>query len=301
MRFDLTDLRVFLQACDSGSMTEAASRCALTLAAVSARIRALEDEAGAALLQRHARGVTPTPAGEALARHARVVLHQAEALRRDLEPARVAQDPPLVLLANSSALLRPLHRAVADVATRHPHARILLRESGSEATVHAVHSGAADLGVVSDSVATAGTRAEPLGPDPLVMVVPSSHPLARRESVRLHDALVHDWIGWGEGSALQMHLVVQASRAGGVLVPKVVAPSGIAVLELVARGLGISVVPEALLPRAADRAAVRVLSLDEAWARRKLVLCLRDEEPSPLARAMADALHRLWHGEKSPA
>lgn len=294
MRFDLTDLRVFLQACDAGSMTEAASRCALTLAAVSARIRALEDEAGAALLQRHARGVSPTVAGEALARHARLVLHQAAALRRDLEPARVAQDAPLVLLANSSALLRPLHLAIADVAARHPQARILLRESGSEATVHAVHSGAANLGVVSDSVETSGTRVEPLGPDPLVLVVPPSHQLASRPSVRFADTLVHDWIGWGEGSALQMHLVVQASRAGGVLAPKFVAPTGAAVLALVARGLGISVVPAALLDGAADHAAVRVLPLDESWAGRRLLLCLRAEEQRPLARAMVEALHRLW-------
>ena len=301
MRFDLTDLRVYLQACDSGSMTGAAARCSLTLAAVSARIRALEQDAGTTLLRRHARGVTPTPAGEALARHARLVLHQAEALRRDLAPAPPAQDRPVVLLANSSALLRPLHRAIADVATRHPSARVLLRESGSEATVHALHLGAADIGLVSDSAATGDLAVQTLGADPLVLVVPTSHPLAGRTGVRFEDALAHDWIGWEEGGALQLHLAMQASRAGGVLAPKLVAPSGEAVLELVARGLGISIVPAALLGDAvAASAAIQVLPLEEPWARRQLLLCRRKGEQGALVQALAEALGAVITGA-SPA
>jgi len=82
MRFDWTDLRVFLYACDTGSMTEAASCSNLTLAAVSSRIRGLEESIGILLLRRHARGVVATAAGEALARHARLLFHQLDALRR---------------------------------------------------------------------------------------------------------------------------------------------------------------------------------------------------------------------------
>ena len=87
MRFDWTDLRVFLHACDTGSMTEAASCSNLTLAAVSSRIRGLEESIGILLLRRHARGVVATAAGEALARHARLLFHQLDALRRDVAPS----------------------------------------------------------------------------------------------------------------------------------------------------------------------------------------------------------------------
>lgn len=295
MRFDLTDLRVYLQACESGSMTEAGERCSLTLAAVSARIRALEQEAGTMLLRRHARGVAPTLAGEALARHARLVLDQAEALRRDLAHPGLAQERPLVLLANSSALLRPLHRAIADVSAHHPSARMLLRESGSEATVQALHLGAADVGLVRDSIPTDGVIAQPLGPDPLVLVVPPGHALAGRQDVRFADALAYDWIGWGEGGALQLHLVMQASRLGATLVSKLAAPSGAAVLEWVARGLGVSVVPAALLAGAGDvRPQIGVLPLQEPWARRQLLLCRREGEPNPLARVLAERLGAHW-------
>jgi hypothetical protein len=69
MRFDWTDLQVFLQVCEAGSMTRAATRCHLTLAAVSSRIRNLEEVNGIVLLVRHARGVSPAAAGEVVARH----------------------------------------------------------------------------------------------------------------------------------------------------------------------------------------------------------------------------------------
>lgn len=291
MRFDLTDLRVYLEACGTGSMTEAAARCSLTLAAVSARIRALEGEAGTPLLLRHARGVRPTPAGEALARHARLVLHQAEALRRDLAPRPSGQERPVILLANSSSLLRPLHRAVAEVAQAHPSARILLRESGSEATVHALHAGAADLGVVSDAVAVEGLACEVLGPDPLVLAVPRGHALAARDHLAFAEVLSQDLVAWDEGSALHLLLVLQAFRVGQVLAPRFAAPTAAGVLELVARGLGVAVLPLELVAR---DGAVIAIPLEDAWARRRLLLCRRPQEDSPLVRALERRLGGLW-------
>src|SRR3954469_25692842 len=105
MRFDWTDLRIFLHVCEAGSMTSAAERSHLTVAAVSARMRWLEESNGLVLLERHARSVCPTPAGEVLAAHARVVFEQVLALERDLLHAAPQPARRLVLLANSSALM----------------------------------------------------------------------------------------------------------------------------------------------------------------------------------------------------
>ena len=83
MRFDLTDLALFLHVVQAGSITHGAARANLALAAASARIRNLEASLGAPLLERGRHGVTPTPAGQKLA-HARLMLAQAERLRDDL-------------------------------------------------------------------------------------------------------------------------------------------------------------------------------------------------------------------------
>ena len=81
MRFDLTDLRLFLAAVETGSITRGADRSALALASASARIKEMEHTLGVPLLVRGRRGVEPTPAGHALAHHARVVLQQIERMR----------------------------------------------------------------------------------------------------------------------------------------------------------------------------------------------------------------------------
>jgi DNA-binding transcriptional LysR family regulator len=65
MQFDLTDLRLFVAAAELGSLTRAAERQHLSLAAASARIKALETQAGLALLAREARGVRTRPASSA--------------------------------------------------------------------------------------------------------------------------------------------------------------------------------------------------------------------------------------------
>ncbi|MGF6200413.1 DNA-binding transcriptional LysR family regulator [Pseudomonas laurylsulfatiphila] len=84
MHFDLTDLRLYLNILDTGNITAGAARSHLSLAAASARIRAMEASLGVEFLQRNRRGVSPTPAGNALARHARVLLQQAERLQQEL-------------------------------------------------------------------------------------------------------------------------------------------------------------------------------------------------------------------------
>ncbi|MFJ5383870.1 LysR family transcriptional regulator, partial [Cupriavidus sp. CER94] len=69
MRFDLTDLRLFLSVVECGSLTQGARSMHLALASVSERIAGMEATLGAPLLERNRRGVSPTAAGEALVRH----------------------------------------------------------------------------------------------------------------------------------------------------------------------------------------------------------------------------------------
>ena len=85
MHFDLTDLRLFVLVADEGSLTRAAQRQHLSLAAASTRIKSLETQSGQALLYQEARGVRLTPPGEAFLHHAQGVLRQVERLRVDLQ------------------------------------------------------------------------------------------------------------------------------------------------------------------------------------------------------------------------
>ncbi len=74
MHFDLTDPRLFLHVAEAGSITAGAARSGLALASASARVRGMEEQARVALLERGRRGVQPTPAGQTLLHHARLVM-----------------------------------------------------------------------------------------------------------------------------------------------------------------------------------------------------------------------------------
>lgn len=290
MHFGWTDLQIFLHVCEAGSMTAAAARCHLTLAAVSARMRGLEESSGVLLLARGPRGVTPTAAGTVLASHARRVFEQVQRLERDLLHARRAPEQPLVVLANSAALARGWAPAVAEPND----ATILVRESASESTVRSIRSGAADVGIVSDAVDTHGLATHDLGPDPLVLVVPCDHGWGRRQGVRFSEALQLPWIAWGEQSALSTHLLLRAAAAGVQLAPRFTYPAAGGVLQLVARGLGVTVLPEAVVQQHAGLEEVRCVRLEDRWAQRRLLAC-HAGGAAPLRQQVTERIVRHWH------
>ena len=291
MRFGLVDLQVFLHACESGSMTAAAERSCLTLAAVSARLRRLEDAAGVTLLRRHARGVEPTAAGAALAVHARRVLHEVARLRQGLDAGRLRET---LLLANTSALARPLAGVARLLADEGDPVRLAVRESTSEATVQALQSKLASVGIVSDAVACKGLRAETLGPDPLVIVTARDHPLAARGQVRFAEALAYDWVAWGDDTALGMHLDMQAQRLGLPVRRRATYPRYPDFLDLVAAGLGVSALPAGLLPAHLAAGALAAIPLAESWAQRSLLVCVNPLMATAQDLAVFEGVKRIW-------
>ncbi|HEY9573756.1 MAG TPA: LysR family transcriptional regulator, partial [Pusillimonas sp.] len=85
MRFDLTDLRLFMNIHDTGTITKGAQRSHITLASASERVKGMEESLGVALLIRDRRGVQPTSAGRALLHHARAVLQQMDRMHGELD------------------------------------------------------------------------------------------------------------------------------------------------------------------------------------------------------------------------
>jgi DNA-binding transcriptional LysR family regulator len=270
MRFDWTGLQVFLQVCEAGSMTAAAQRCHLTLAAVSARVRQLEEANGLVLLQRLPRGVAPTAAGEVLAAHARLVLEQVRRMEHELAHAQGGASRPFVLLANSSSLARPFALAVARALVDRT---LIVRESASEASVQALRRGAADVAIVSDAVDTRGLRTTDLGADPLVAVAARGHAFASCAALSFADTLQQPWIRWSESGALATHLQLRALAGGASIDARVTFPTLDGVLQLVAAGVGITVLPRALVRAHAAVGTVACVPLQEDWARRRLVAC----------------------------
>lgn len=149
---DLIDLELVVHVAEAGSITHGASRAHLTLPSASARIRALERATGATLFDRDRRGVTPTPAGTLLLRHARTIGQAVDHLHTELAEFAEGHSATVRVLANTGATTSLLDSALTTFLAAHPKVRIDLEERPSHRIVAAVAERRAELGIVADTV-----------------------------------------------------------------------------------------------------------------------------------------------------
>jgi DNA-binding transcriptional LysR family regulator len=294
MRFDLTDLRLFLFIAETGSITAGAGRACLALASASARVRGMEEQLGVPLLLRGRHGVTLTPAGLTLSHHARQVADQMERLRGEMGEYARGLKGHIRLQCNTAALTEFLPEALGRFMAANPHIHIDLEERLSVDIVQAVVDGQADIGIVADVADMAGLERFPFRLDRLVVVVPRAHPLialAGRGALVFSSTLAYPFIGLAGDSALQRYLSEHAARAGTPLSARIRLRSFDAVCRLVASGAGIAVVPATAARASRGAAGLRTLRLSDPWAERKLTICVRRYAELPLhAQRLIDAI-----------
>lgn len=291
MRFDLVDLRLFCEVVDSGSITAGAQRCALALAAASTRIRSMEQSLGAPLLTRSRQGVTATPAGLTLLKHARALLDEAQRLREDLGAYAGGASGEVRLLANTNALTEFLPEALSQFLSAHPHVSVDLEERLSDEIVGLVAEGVADIGIVAGTVDVGALTTYPFRSDRFVVVTAAGHALADRAQVRFAQVLDYDYVGLDRASSLQRFLAGKAAREGRPLRLRVQLRSFDAVCRLVECGVGVGVVPATTAARAAKTMRLAIVPLADDWAARDLTIVVRaDGELRPYARELVESL-----------
>ena len=290
---DWTTLRIFLAALELGSVTRAADRCGIATSAAAKRIQDLEADCGVLLLERAARGVRPTPAGEAFARHGRALLDLAARLADDLRAFAAGGLGSVRLHATASAIAgHRLAEALAEFAAERPGIQVELREDTSLPILQDLLEGRADLGIVtsSDRVPT-GLEAHPWHEDHLLAVMPAGHPLAARASIGFGEVLDEPLIGVLESGALSLLLEEQAQRLGRGLRYRFRVASTDAARRLVAAGHGVTVMPDGVARPYEAALGLAGVPLAEPWARRRLWLAARLAEALPApARLLRDHL-----------
>ena len=291
MRFDLVDLRLFCEVVDAGSITRGAERSALALAAASTRIRNMEDALGAPLLERSRQGVSLTPAGRTLLKHARTILSQTARLREDLGAYAGGLSGEVRLLANTNALTEFIPEALSRFLADHPHVSINLEERLSDEIVGLVAEGVGDIGIVAGTVDMGSLETFPFRSDRFVVVTSAIHPLAQRKSMTFADVLGCDLVGLDRASSLQRFLSAKAAREGRPLRLRVQLRSFDAVCRLVECGVGVGIVPETTARRAARTMSLGIVDLTDDWARRELTICVRSLAGlAPYARDLVESL-----------
>ena len=284
----LAGLRVLREVAERGSFTAAAAPLGYTQSAISRRVAALEQAAGAPLFARTPRGVRLTPAGAMLLRHANDVLDRVDAARRELEGAPAGPAGRLRVGAFPVAVAALVPRALATLHAAQPRLALSLHEGTSPVQLRRLRAGSIDVAVVAatpgEALEAPGLELEPVVDDVLHVAVAHDHPLADRGVVDV-DALAGEaWIQSGEAL-----LGVWPALRNRKPTIAMTARDWTAKLGLVAAGLGVTVVPG--LARPALPPGVVLVRVRGGPPTLRTVLLATRPGAGDAERAFADAVH----------
>jgi DNA-binding transcriptional LysR family regulator len=294
---ELRHLRYFLAVAEEGHITRAAERLGIQQPPLSQQIKALEAELGVQLFRRRPRGVEPTDAGESLLADARRILAEVEgAAARARRTARGEQGRVAVGFTASAPFHPLVTRAIRDFRAAHPLVSMSLEERGSAELLDDLRSERLDAAFVRAAVPGGdGVSVHDLLEEPMLVALPARHPLARRSKggLELARLAAEPFVLYRRASGPGLHdAIVGACQSAG-FTPHIAqeAPRITATLNLVAAGLGVTLVPQSLRGLQAAAIAYRPLR-----GRPRLVaplrLACRSVEPSAAAQRFVDEVRR---------
>lgn len=301
---DLTTLRLFVAVCETGNMARAGEQANIVGSAISKRLAQLEDQLGTPLLIRKRHGVVPTVAGQTVLEHARAMLDGAARIERDMASHNAGAHGQVRVFASVSTMTEFMANDVAAFLKMPSHRTIQvdLEERLSPDVVAGVRDGMASIGVCWDAVDLGVLQSLPYCSDHLCVVVPESHPLAGRRSVRFGETLDYEHVSLPINSALQLMYQRAAARVGRTLVHRIVVSNFEVALHVIAADLAIGLIPKEVAARSTASRGLCTVPLDEPWAERRFVMCMRDEKAlSPAAQKLVEHLAQTGRRRSVPA
>jgi DNA-binding transcriptional LysR family regulator len=286
---NVSRLRVLVEVAKCGSFSSAAEELSYTQSAVSQQVATLEAETGMTLLERHARGVRVTAAGQALVEHAEGILARLDAAEAELSAIAGLRAGRLRMASfpTAGATLMPL--AIATFRSTYPDIELTLSEGEPEEIAPRLRAGELDLALLFEfDEPQAGmddlTRVELLQ-DPMYLALPSDHRLASKGGLRLGELRGEAWVQTSRQSPCARHVVRSCHAAG--FEPNVAFESDDyqTVQGLVAAGVGVALIPELALSVVRDDIVIRALS-PRPPVRQVIAAAPTDARLSPATPAM---------------
>ncbi|KFX28382.1 LysR substrate-binding domain-containing protein [Ralstonia solanacearum] len=292
MHFDFADLRLFSRIAEEQNLSRGARRAFLSPAAASARLKALEEQLGTRLFYRESKGLSLTPAGEKLLRHARVIERQFEHVRSDFEAFSQDEVGHIRIFANTTAVTEFMPEVLARFMAERPAVTVDLQERLTRDIVRGVLDGSADLGIISGPVTSDALEVVHFSTDKLVLCTPVGHPLATvARGIAFADTLDYPHVSLHEGSTLHAFLTELVRDQRRRLQIRIQVRSFEAMCRMIETGVGIGVVPLSAALRHRKTMQLEIVELADAWAVRERAVIVRDLEGLPgCARALIDEL-----------
>jgi len=285
---DLTHLRSLLAVSERGAIGGAAKGLGISQPALTRRIRLLEEEFGAELVERSGRGIALTEVGRLVVGEGRVLVERYERLKEEVQ-RRVRLEAGVVRVGGgATAVSFVLPNAIGRFRRAYPDVRFDVREAGSRDVEDAVRGESLELGLVTlptGSKAPADLDVRPLFTDQIVLVAGKRHSLANQGRIRASELQGLSLVGFEAGTAIR-ELIDTALREAAVTMEVVMELRSIAaILKMVETTGSLAFVSELGAPKG------RIIDVVDLKVERQLALISKKGRPlSPAAAAFAEAI-----------
>ncbi|GAB3670230.1 LysR family transcriptional regulator [Salinisphaera aquimarina] len=238
------DLRIFVAACDTANLSALARRLGRTQSSVSQRMARLENEFGTALIERSAKGIRPTQAGELLRELALESLGSIELARERIQALIHGEHDTLTVTTGGTTVRHFLKDTVVRFKARHPNAHIRFVPAGStQRCFELLRTGQADLALITTHEPSPGIATRALAMQDFYLLVNETHELASRNHLRLQDLCTIRYLGLAEGTAHRRLIDLAAADQGLQLTPELVLDDFDTASVFVELGLGQAIAP----------------------------------------------------------
>jgi LysR family transcriptional regulator, hca operon transcriptional activator len=246
---ELRHLRYFVAVAEEGSLTVAAERRLHTSQpSLSRQIRDLEYEVGAVLLMRSVHGVELTPAGKAFLDHARLALAQVEAAREAARRAAQPEKPGFALGFLTGQEMDWLSQSMHILRDELPNIEVTVTSAYSPSLADALTRGKLDLAFMRREADAADLIFKTVMQEPLVVLLPSDHPLAAKDSVKLTEIATDPFVTVSKTAPALRRVIDDYIRQTGLAITPAHEADNLAMaISMVASTRGV-----ALLPRYAE-------------------------------------------------
>lgn len=300
---ELRHLRYFVAIADAGHFTRAAATLGIGQPPLSQQIQALERELGTPLFDRLPRGVRLTEAGAAFAEDARRILRDVEhATERVRRVARGELGRIRVGLINSAPFHPLVPQLIREFRRRHPNVALTLEERTTPGLVAAVRNETVDMAFVRPLLGDdEGLAVQAVLDEDLMVALPSGHPLATRRKVPLLALSIEPFVLFSRTVGAGLHdEIISACRLAGFS-PRVVQEASqlTSIVNLVAAGLGVSIVPASLQYLHSEGVCYKPIAPPVPKARLNLIY-RRNDSQAPQVRRMLELLREFAPPRRRP-
>ena len=293
VKFDTTTVRLILAIADEGSISRAADKLSLAVAAASRRVSDLEAQLGIKLFQRVPHGVEITESGTKLVEYIRQIDNLIDRLEGDAGALNAGLDGRIIIGAPKAVVIQFLAREISAIQRKFPRISLKVVEENSKIVQQLLRDKVIDVGIYENKSGFLDLPKFPYREDRLVLVYSRAHFRFPDEPVGIDEFLDLPVVSLGKGSAV-LSAVQRAYRSRGREFPNNFTVTGFdTMLALVRNGLGVGLMPPDVLRSFHPEETLASAELVGDWHQRNYVLsCLEGHAQEQTLHNVVDELLR---------